>query len=110
MTRGIDQLESVALEDDPNVLRLDRDPPLALNIHRVEVLGTHVSGVDRTRDLEDPIRQCRLAVVDVADNRKVPDLLDFEGSGSRTRGSHDGPSVPVPARVADLVVRVADTR
>jgi hypothetical protein len=49
-------------------------------------------------------------VVDVADNRKVPDLLDFEGSGSRTRGSHDGPSVPVPARVADLVVRVADTR
>src|SRR5580704_5998138 len=58
---------------DPHVLCLDRDPPLALDVHRVEVLGAHVSRIDGTGQLEDTIRERRLAVIHVADDREVPD-------------------------------------
>ena len=53
-------------------LRLDRDPALALEIHRVEQLRHVVAVGDRPGELEDPIGERRLAVVDVGDDREVP--------------------------------------
>ena len=52
---GVDEVEDVALPVDPHVLGLDRDAPLALEVHRVEVLGAHVAGIDRVGDLEDAV-------------------------------------------------------
>ncbi len=68
---GVDEVERVALPLDAHVLRLDRDPPLALELHRVEVLLAHVAGLDRSGQLEDAVRERRLAVVDVGDDREV---------------------------------------
>ena len=55
-------------------MRLDRDPALALEIHRVEQLRLHLTGLKRAGQLEKPVRQCRLAVVDVRDDREVPNV------------------------------------
>jgi hypothetical protein len=54
-------------------LRLDRDPPLALELHGVEQLRAHQPRVDRLGQLEDAIGQRRLAVVDVGDDAEVAD-------------------------------------
>ncbi len=63
----------MTLPVDADVLGLDRDAPLAFEVHRVEILRAHVAGVDRAGDLEDAIGQRRLAVVDVRDDREVAD-------------------------------------
>ena len=81
VTRGVDQVDDVVVPGQPNRLELDRDSPLPLQVHRVEVLGPHVSGVDGPRQLEHPIGQRRLAVVDVGDDRRVAYAVEFHGSG-----------------------------
>ncbi len=58
---------------EPDRLRLDRDPALAFEVHPVEVLLPHLAGGHRVRQVEEPIRQGRLAVVDVRDDAEVPD-------------------------------------
>ena len=80
MARGVDQVEVVGLavgrrERDPDGLRLDRDSALALEVHRVEQLRHVLARVDRAGDLEDPVGQRRLAVVDVGDDGEVADAL-----------------------------------
>jgi len=55
-------------------LRLDGDPALALEVHGVEELRAHGPGIHRVGHLEDAIRQRRLAVVDVGDDREVADV------------------------------------
>ena len=48
-------------QSTPHVLGLDRDAPLALEVHRVEVLRAHVAGVDGAGELEDAVgRACDL--------------------------------------------------
>ena len=76
----VDQVQVVGLPVggpvlDPHRLGLDRDPALALEVHRVEHLGTHFLRVDGAGDLEDPVGERRLAVVDVGDDREVADLV-----------------------------------
>ena len=71
----VDQVDRVALPVDADVLRLDRDAPLPLDVHRVQVLVAHVPRAHRTGELEDAVRQRRLAVVDVGHDRKVADLV-----------------------------------
>ncbi len=46
---GVDQVDGIALPVDADVLGLDRDPPLSLDVHRVEVLLAHIAGVDGAR-------------------------------------------------------------
>ena len=75
VARSVDELEDVVAPVNADVLRLDGDAAFAFEVHRVEVLGPHVSGVDRVGQLEDSIRQRRLAMVDVADDREVADYL-----------------------------------
>ena len=82
---------------DPHVLGLDGDAPLPLDVHGVEVLLPHEPGVDGSGDLQDAVRQGRLAVVDVADDGEVADALDRDGSGGGCGGRH-GQSI-VPAQV-----------
>ena len=73
----VDQVEDVVLPVEAHVLGLDRDAPLALEVHRVEVLGPHVAGVDRAGELEDAVGEGGLAVVDVGDDAEIPE--PFEG-------------------------------
>ena len=96
---GVDQVEDVAGVHDPDVLGLDGDPPLPLDVHGVEVLLPHEAGVDGPGDLENAVGQGRLAVVDMADDGEVANLLDRNGSGCGDGGRH-GPSI-VPAQVGD---------
>ena len=55
----------MVLPFEAHVLGLDGDAALALEIHRVEVLRPHVAGVDRAGELQDPVGEGGLAVVDV---------------------------------------------
>ena len=77
---GVDQVQVVGLAVgglvlDPHGLRLDRDPALALEVHRVEHLRLHFRRVDGAGELEDAVGQRRLAVVDVGDDREVADVV-----------------------------------
>ena len=79
VTRRVDQVELVALPLNAHGLRLDRDPPLALELHRVEQLVAHVAVGDRVRQLENPVGERRLPVVDVGDDREVADAALLHG-------------------------------
>jgi hypothetical protein len=57
----------------PHVLRLDGDAALALDVHLVEVLRAHLPPVDHAGQLQHPVGQRRLAVVDVRDDAEVAD-------------------------------------
>ena len=72
----------MALPRHPHVLGLDRDAPLALEVHRVEVLLAHVAGVDGAGELEDAVGQRGLAVVDVGDDGEVADAGEVHGRWS----------------------------
>ena len=78
MAGGVDQVQVVRLTVsgpvlDPYGLGLDRDPALALEVHRVEHLRPHFLRVNGAGELEDAVGQRRLAVVDVGNYREVPD-------------------------------------
>jgi hypothetical protein len=84
----VDQVEVIGLAVggrvlDANRLSLDRDPPLPLQIHRVEDLGAHLPLVERSRELEDAIGQGRFPMVDVGDDREVADAFHGVGAGRR---------------------------
>ena len=53
----VDQVEDVVAVVEAHALELDGDAPLALEVHRVEVLGPHVPGVDGAGQLEHPVGQ-----------------------------------------------------
>src|SRR5690349_8748740 len=67
-------IDTVDLPRQANVLRLDRDTALALDVHPVEVLGAHRPLVDDAGELQHPVGQRGLAVVDVSDDAEVPNL------------------------------------
>ena len=86
MTWGIDQVQDVvraigSVERQPHRLRLDGDAALALDVHAVEVLGPHLARVNDTGDLQHPIGQGRLAVIDMRDDAEIPDQLGAGVSG-----------------------------
>src|SRR5205823_12306082 len=79
VARRVDQMQLIGLPvgsavEDPHSLRLDRDAALALELHRIEHLCSHLASGHRVRELEDAIGKRGLAVVDVRDDRKVADL------------------------------------
>jgi hypothetical protein len=59
-------------------VRLDRDPALTLQIHRVEQLLLHFALGNCAGKLQQPIGQRALAVVDVRDNGEVPNILGVD--------------------------------
>ena len=75
VARSVDQVELVPAPADAHGLGLDRDAALALELHRVEHLLAHLPLRERTGELEDPIRERRLAMVDVRDDREVANAV-----------------------------------
>ena len=76
VARRVDQVEDVLLAvlrrvAHPRAVELDRDPALALDVHRVAHLVLHLAVGERPRLLQQPVRQRRLAVVDVRDDAEV---------------------------------------
>ena len=87
---GVDHVEGVGARDavvalegpgHAHGLGLDGDAALALDVHAVQVLGTHVTGLDDAGGLEHAVGQGGLAVVDVRDDAEVaqPGLLGGGG-------------------------------
>ena len=74
-------------------MRLDGDAPLALEVHRVEDLRLHLARLQRAGELEEPIREGRLAVVDVRDDGEVTDEPRIHIAGAW------GVAAPVPGCV-----------
>ena len=74
----------------PHGLALDGDPALALDVHPVEVLRPGGPLVDDAGELEHPVGQRRLAVVDVRDDAEVADDRGIGVAGLRRGGSSHG--------------------
>ena len=77
---GVDEVQRVGLAVggvvvEPHRARLDGDPLLALEVHRVEHLRLHEPLVDRVRHLQQPIGERRLPMVDVRDDAEVTNAL-----------------------------------
>ena len=84
VTGRVDEVEPVGLAVLGAVLEadgagLDRDALLALEVHRIEDLARHLARVDRVGQFEQAVRQGRLAVIDVGDDRKVAQALLGDG-------------------------------
>ena len=93
VARRVDQVDDVAVPLQPDVLRLDRDAALALEVHRVEELRAHVARIDRAGQLEQPVGERRLPVVDVGDDAEAADAAEL-GQGLHSRGSRAGGGIP----------------
>ncbi len=75
MAGGVHQVELVALPGEPDGLRLDGDPALALDVHIVEHLGVagHLAVGEAAGRLDQPVGERRLAVVDMRDDAEIAD-------------------------------------
>ena len=79
MAGSIDQIQLVLVPIASAVVeadgvRLDRNSPLALEVHGVEHLVGHFPFRKRTRDFQHTVGQGGLAVVNMGDNRKVANV------------------------------------
>ena len=79
MARRVDEVQGIGLPVVGGVAQLDGagldgDAPLPLQVHGVEDLVLHLPGLDGVARLQEPVRQSGLAVVNVGDNGKIPDL------------------------------------
>ena len=73
---------------EPDRMRLDRDATLALELHRVEDLLLHLALGEAAADLDQPVCQRGLAMIDVGDDREVADSLhQWENLAPRTPGA-----------------------
>ena len=80
MAWGINQIELIGLAIlglifEPNGLGLDGDAALALYIHIIEHLLGHFTGTQSAADLDQPVGNCRFAMIDMGNDREVPDAL-----------------------------------
>ena len=80
MARRVHQVQDVILAViggvvQPHRLRLDGDPALALDIHIVEDLLGHLALGQSAAHLNQAVGDGRLAMVDMRDNGKIPDVV-----------------------------------
>ena len=75
MARGVDHVQRIGFAvfapGHSHGLTLDGDPAFALDVHPVEVLRTHLARIDHSRDLEHPICQGGLTVVNVGNDAEI---------------------------------------
>src|SRR6202043_2600802 len=81
---GVEQRHGVAL---------DGDAALALDVHRVEDLVAELALLDRAAALDQAVGQGGLAMVDVGDDAKIPDVLQARAP---TCSVLDCPCLPLP--------------
>ena len=96
---GVDEIERVGLAvlgfvGQRNALRLDGDPALALEVHRVQHLFRHFAVGQAAADLNEAVGQRRLAVVDVRDDRKITDVREVGHAISGAFERRSAPSAP----------------
>ncbi len=84
-------------------VRLDRDPALAFEIHRIEELILFLAVVNRAGALEQAIRQSRFAVIDVRDDAEIAGQLDRH-EGAALCGRAEGWSIE-PGRRRNAMLR-----
>ena len=92
VARRVDQVEDVLLAVvcpvvEPDRVRLDRDAALALEVHAVEHLRRHLAELECPGDLEKAVSQRRLAVIDVRDDREIPDVAGGHGRDENSQFS-----------------------
>ena len=113
--RGVDHVENVGgtvdLPRHPHRLGLDGDAAFPLDVHTVQVLSASAALVKDTGDLQHPVGQGRLAVVNVRDDAEVPN--DGRICAARLRRGHLLPHVStmvpgVPGSTSSLS-RTSDT-
>ena len=86
VARRVDEVQDVVVAPNrrvvqPNRMCLDGDAPLALEVHGIEHLGLHLPCLQRPGQLEEAVGQRRFAVIDVGDDREVPDAALVHGVG-----------------------------
>ena len=91
MTGRIDEIQPVCFSIVGVVLKrhalgLDRNSPLALEIHRIQNLLGHLAIRQSTTPLYETIGKRRLAVIDVSNDRKIADMLHSTDAVNRSRG------------------------
>ena len=84
---GVDQVEHVLLAvragpRQPDRLALDGDAALPLDVHPVQVLRAHLPVAHHPGELQHPVGQRGLAVVDVRDDAEVPDHAQVGMTGA----------------------------
>ncbi len=62
-------------------VRLDGDAALPLQVHGVEHLRLHLARRQRSRQLQQPVRQRALPMIDMGDDGKVADVLNVHRGG-----------------------------
>src|SRR5664280_562872 len=95
VTRGVDHVEHVLRAVlgpwEPYGLGLDRDAALALDVHAVQILGAHRSAVHDAGELQHPIGQRRLTVIDVGDDGEVADQRRIGATGQGRHAASRSP-------------------
>ena len=91
----IEEVKSVFLAVSRGVthrdrVRLDRNPALAFEIHRIEELILFLAVVNRAGALEQTIRQSGFAMIDVRDDAEVAGQLDRHGAEHYAGAPKDG--------------------
>ena len=87
VARRVDEVEAVGQAVGGRVLEahgagLDGDAVLALKVHGVEDLARHLARVDRVGQLQKSVSEGRLAVIDVRDDREIPEAFLRDGHGA----------------------------
>ncbi len=95
VTGGVDQIEDVVLAVarpviEPHGLRLDGDAALALDIHGIEHLLLHLAQLQPAGELDQPVGERRLAVVDMRDDGEIADILDRDRRHGAADNTRDG--------------------
>jgi hypothetical protein len=67
------EMAVVRLVIETHGVGLDGDAPLALQVHRIQDLFHHFALRERPGNLQQAVRQGRLAVVDVRNDREIAD-------------------------------------
>ena len=86
MTRRVHQVEDIGLAIgrlvvEPDGLRLDRDPALALDVHIIEHLALHLPLGQPAGREDQPVGERRLAVIDMGDDGEVTDFAEVGHCG-----------------------------
>ena len=86
-----------AAVDEAHGLRLDGNPALALELHRVEHLAGHLALLQTAAALDQPVRKRGLPMVDMGDDRDVAD--------ARKVSHLSGPNRPPQRRTVSRAAR-----
>ena len=58
-------------------MAFNRDPSLALQVHRVEKLGFHITHFYSARHLKDTVRQSCLSVIDMGNDAEIASMVEI---------------------------------